>query len=141
MALVQWNPFRELDELLNRMYRPAGAVRGVTAEAWAPQVDISETPKEYMVKVDLPGVSKDDVKINVDHGVLTISGERKSSHEDKDARVHRIERSFGAYSRSFALPEDVVQEQITADSKDGILAVHLPKTEVKKPSARQITVQ
>jgi len=141
MSLVQWNPFREFDELLTRLHRPASATRGGTAEAWAPLVDISETPKEYLVKADLPGVRKEDLKVDVDNGVLTVSGERKSEQEDKDARLHRIERSFGAYSRSFSVPEDVLEEGITAECKDGILVIHLPKTDLKKTSTRQIAVQ
>lgn len=141
MSLVQWNPFREMDELLSRLQR-GGLVKGRTpGDAWAPAVDISETSKEYTVKAELPGVKKDDVKVNVENGVLTLSGERKSEHDEKDERFHRIERSYGAYSRSFSLPEDVAEDKIAAECKDGVLFIHLPKAEVKKPTAKQISVQ
>lgn len=140
MALVQWNPFREMDELLNRFQR-GGAVANRAGDAWAPAVDIAETPKEYTVKAELPGVKKEEVKVSVENGVLTISGERRSEHEEKDARVHRVERTYGAYSRSFSLPENVQQDAITAESNDGVLTVHLPKTEVKRSSTTQIKVQ
>ncbi|HZR34550.1 MAG TPA: Hsp20/alpha crystallin family protein [Nevskia sp.] len=141
MTLAQWNPFRELDELMSRLQRPSGVPRVRPEDSWAPMVDISETAREYTVTADLPGVKKEDVKVKVENGVLTISGERKSEQEDKDARLHRIERSFGAYSRSFSLPEDVLEDKITAEHKDGTLAVHLPKTDIKKAVAKQVAVQ
>jgi HSP20 family protein len=141
MALAQWNPFRELEELMTRLQRPAGAPRVRAEDSWAPVVDISESAREYTVSADLPGVKKEDVKVNVENGVLTVSGERKSEHEDKDARLHRVERVFGAYSRSFSLPEDVLEDKITAEHKDGTLIVHLPKTDIRKAAAKQVAVQ
>ena len=142
MALAQWNPFHELEDLMTRLQHPAGALRARAAgDSWAPVVDISETAKEYTVRADLPGVKKEDVKINVENGVLTVSGERKSEHEDKDARLHRVERSYGAYSRSFSLPEDVLEDKISAEYKDGTLVVRLPRTDIKKVGAKQIAVQ
>lgn len=145
MALVQWNPFREMDDLLARLQR--GVVRPGTLgaasalDAWAPAVDIVENDKEYAVNAELPGVKKEDVKIQVQNGVLTLSGERKSEREDKDGKYHRVERSYGAYSRSFVLPDDVLEDQIAADSKDGVITIHLPKTTVKKSAAIEVKVQ
>ena len=140
MQLTQWNPFREMDELL-RGFRPglARELPGPMAD-FAPAVDITEKDKEYLVKAQLPGVRKDDVKIELLNGVLTVSGERKYEKEDKDEKTHRIESSYGAFVRSFVVPEDVLAEKIIADYKDGILAVHLPKTDIKKPATKTIKV-
>ena len=139
MALVQWNPFREMDDLLTRfrtLARPAGEMTEFT-----PAMDIVESAKEYLVKGELPGIKKEDVKVEVANGVLTIAGERKFEKEEKDAKYHRIERSYGSFTRSFVLPEDVVGEKIAAEFKDGIVTVHLPKTEIKKVKTTQIKVQ
>lgn len=142
MSLVQWNPFREMDELLSRFQRNGGQLRsGASEDIWAPVVDISESPKQYTVKADLPGVKKEDVKISVENGVLTVSGERKSEVDDKSERCHRVERTYGAYSRSFSLPENVAQDKITAESKEGVLTVILPKTESKPATLMHIKVQ
>jgi len=141
MSLVQWNPFREMDELLSRIQRGNGRTPSSALEAWAPVVDIAENAKEYTVRAELPGVKKDDVKIQVQNGLLTLSGERKSEREDKDEKYHRIERSYGAYSRSFVLPDDVLQDKITADGNEGVITVHLPKTDIKKNAAVQVKVQ
>lgn len=142
MSLVQWNPFREFDDFLSHLTRAGNVLKGQSAgDNWLPAVDIGETPKEYTVEAELPGVKKEDVKIQVENGILTLSGERKSEQEDKDARFHRVERSYGAYSRSFSLPDDVVQDKITAESKDGVLIIRLPKTDIKKAAAKQIAIQ
>lgn len=140
MQLAQWNPFREMDELM-RGFRP-GFARDLPAPMadWAPAVDITEKDKEYLVKAQLPGVKKDDVKVELLNGVLTVSGERKYEKEDKDEKTHRIESAYGAFTRSFVVPEDVLAEKIAADYKDGILAVHLPKTDIKKPATKSIKV-
>lgn len=140
MQLAQWNPFREMDEML-RGFRP-GLSRELSAPLadWAPAVDISEKDKEYLVKAQLPGVKKDDVKVELLNGVLTLSGERKFEKEDQDEKQHRVESSYGCFVRSFVVPEDVLAEKIAADYKDGILAVHLPKTDIKKPATKTIKV-
>ena len=138
MQLAQWNPFREMDELLRTTRWP----RAETAPLadWAPAVDISEKDKEYLVKAQLPGVSKDDVKVEVLNGILTVSGERRFHKEDKDEKQHRIESAYGSFMRSFVVPEDVLAEKIAADYKDGILFVHLPKTDIKKPATKTIKI-
>lgn len=142
MSLVQWNPFREMDDLLARVQRNVSqSIAARTGnDAWAPAVNISETAKEYLVKVELPGVTKEQVKVEVQNGILTLAGERKFDHEDKDERHHRVELAFGAYSRSFVLPDDVLEEKISADYKDGILTVRLPKTDIKNGGTKQIKV-
>ena len=137
MQLTQWNPFREMDEMFRtyRLPRDTGPLADFT-----PAVDISEKDKEYLVKAQLPGVKKDDVRIEFMNGVLTLTGERKFEKEDKDEKTHRIESAFGAFARTFVVPEDVLTEKIAADFKDGILFVHLPKTDIKKPATKTIKV-
>lgn len=141
-SLNLWNPFHEMDDLLTRFqrgYTPSAAATAVGD--WAPRVDIAETDKEYTVKADLAGVKKEDVTIDVQNGVLTVSGERKFEKEEKDKKHHRVERAYGSFTRSFTLPDDVLEDKILADSKDGVITVHLPKTDIKKSSAKQIKVQ
>lgn len=145
MQLVQWNPFREMDDLMARFQRGfgrslAGTGNGDAQMALSPAVDISETPKEYVIKAELPGMKKEDVKVTVQNGVLSISGERKSETERKDETYHRIERSYGSFTRSFALPDDAVAERVTAESKDGVLTVCVGRSEAPKPKSIEIKV-
>jgi HSP20 family protein len=140
-SLNAWNPFREMDELLNRYRGSARSSEVAAVTDWSPSVDISETDKEYVVKADLAGVKKEDVKVDVQNGVLTLSGERKFEQEEKDQKHHRVERAYGSFTRSFTLPDNVLQDKISADSKDGVINVHLPKTDITKSSAKKIAVQ
>ena len=94
---------------------------------WSPSVDIVEDEKEILVKAELPEMKKEDVKVTVDQGVLTISGERKLEKEEKNKKYHRIESSYGSFLRSFTLPVAVLAEKVSAEFKDGMLKVHLPK--------------
>jgi HSP20 family protein len=149
MALVKWDPFRELEEMserLNRMIaRPSsnqavGQGREVmTVADWTPTVDISETEAEYAIKAELPEVKKEDVKVTVEDGVLTIQGERKQEKEEKGKKYHRIERSYGRFVRSFTLPDTVDEGKVRAEYAEGILNLHLPKSEKAKP--KQIDVK
>lgn len=149
MAIVKWDPFRELEDMsdrLNRVFnRPAVSRSGngketMTAADWSPVVDVLESEKEYVIKAELPEVKKDDVKITVQDGVLTIQGERKHEAEEKGKRFHRIERSYGAFIRSFSVPDFVDEEKVAAEFKDGVLSLHLPKTEKAKPRAIEVKV-
>lgn len=106
---------------------------------WSPAVDITEDDKEYLITADLPQISKDDVKVVVENGSLIIKGERRHEVEHKDKKVHRIERRYGSFYRSFTLPDDADGNRVSANFKDGVLRVTLPKSEEKKP--RQIEVQ
>lgn len=106
---------------------------------WAPLVDITEDPKEYLVKAELPEVKKDEIKISVQNDVLVISGERKYEKEEKDKKYHRIERAYGSFSRSFTIPEDADPEKVSAEFKEGVLHVHLPKSDRAK--AKSIAVK
>jgi HSP20 family protein len=148
-TLVKWNPFRELDELQNRLGSFFGGFpqRGgngngekLTLPDWSPSVDITEDENEYLVKTDLPEVKKDDVKVVVENGILSVSGERKSEKEEKKKKFHRIERSYGSFERTFALPDDADASKIVADFKDGVLKVHLPKSPTAKPKTIEVKV-
>ena len=107
---------------------------------WLPPVDIEENNREYVVKAELPEMKKEEVKLKVEGGTLTISGERKAEKEEKDKKYHRLERSYGTFQRSFTLPEGTSPEKISAEFKDGVLLVHLPKDEKAKPKAIEVTV-
>ena len=139
-SLEIWNPFRELDEVQNRLGNFFGGFpefgrlpRRLFGNGdaglpdWSPGVDISEDDKEYLIKADLPEMKKEEVKVTVENGVLSISGERKSEKEEKKKKFHRIERSFGTFLRTFTLPEDADEKKIAAEFKEGVLKVHLPR--------------
>jgi HSP20 family protein len=147
MTLIRWDPFADFGRLFNRM--PAGFVnsprlsleRSGKKLEWAPSTDISETEKEYLIRAELPAVRKEDVQVTFDDGIMTIKGERKQQSEDENERYHRTERAYGSFERSFSLPENVKVDAIRCESKDGILTVHIPKTETPKQKARQIAVR
>jgi HSP20 family protein len=126
-----------MSERLNRVFsRPTLRNTGkenLTVADWMPTVDISETESEYLIKAELPEVRKEDVKVTVENGVLTLQGERRQEKEEKGRRFHRVERSYGSFVRSFTLPESVDEGGVKAEYKDGVLALHLPKSEKVKP--------
>src|SRR5438876_5688337 len=135
-GMIRWDPrldpFKELEELTERFSRIFGRVpaRGesnreaLTVADWVPMVDIAEDDKEYLIKAEIPEVDKKDVKVTVQDGVLTIQGERKQEKEEKDKRFHRVERSYGTFVRTFSLPEDVAEDRMKAEFKDGVLLIH-----------------
>jgi HSP20 family protein len=146
-ALGKWNPFRELEEMQSRLSSLLGRtpLRGLGEEAmtvseWTPPVDITEDEKEYLIKAELPEVKKEDVKVTVEDGVLTITGERKFEKEQKDKKYHRIERAYGSFTRSFTLPDTAAGEKVSAEFKDGVLKVHLPKSPEAKPKSINVKV-
>jgi HSP20 family protein len=146
MAIVRWEPFRELATLQNEVNRlfntafdtPAPAGNGGTARRWMPAMDLVETGDHFVLRADLPGLAEDDVKIEVEDGVLTVSGERRSEHESKQEGYHRVERAFGAFSRSLTLPRGVNAEAVEATFDKGVLEVRIPKPEESKP--RRISI-
>lgn len=147
-SLVRWDPFRELDELQKRLSTLFGRAsvkkngeqeEALTVAEWAPLVDIAEDDNSYVIAAELPGLKKEEIKVGVQDDVLTISGERKYEKEEKDKKFHRVERAYGSFSRRFTIPENSDGEKVSAEFKDGILQVHLPKTETVKP--KQIEVQ
>lgn len=146
MKLERWNPLRELEEMserLNRMFTrgPMGtsSERFITAD-WSPSCDICELPEEYLVKVELPEVKKEDIKVTVEDGVMNIHGERRLEKEEKGKRYHRIERSYGSFARTFTLPHDVDDGKVKAEFKDGVLAVHVAKSAAPKQKAVDVKV-
>jgi len=149
MALIRWTPFEGVDDLFNRMMpsmmlRPGQrfgrADEGRMVVEWSPSADISETDKEYLIRAELPAVKKEDVKVAIDQGVITISGERKQQQEDKTEKYHRIETFQGTFSRGFALPDDVDTAAIRCESREGVLTVHLPKKVQKKSTPIEVKV-
>ena len=103
-------------------------------------MDITEDDKEYLINVELPEIKKEDVKVTVENGTLTISGERKFEKEEKDKKYHRVERAYGSFVRSFALPEGTDGSKVSADYKDGVLKVHLTKSEQVRPKSIEVKV-
>ena len=145
MNVVRWDPFGDFDTLFNRMLPkpfagwPRLAGDGGKLE-WSPSANISETEKEYLIRAELPAVKKEDVKVTVDQGMITIEGERKQQKEEKDEKIHRVESLYGSFMRSFSLPENVNVDAIRCEDKDGVLTVHIPKTETEKRKPKQIKV-
>jgi HSP20 family protein len=141
MALVRWEPARELGSLqseMNRLFNtffdtPTTARNGVAARRFVPSMDIVETDTHYVLTADLPGLSEEDVAIEVADNVLTLTGERASSHEEKKDGYRRVERSFGSFRRSLRIPEGVDADAITARFDKGVLEVKVPKPEQRKP--------
>lgn len=147
MAIVRFDPFREmaaLQDRVNRIFADAYSRRDddlMTRGSWTPPVDIYETDKhELVVKVELPDVARDDIALRVENNTLTISGEKKMANEVKEEQYHRVERSYGAFSRSFTLPPTVDASAISAEFKNGVLAVRLPYREEAKPRQIQVKV-
>jgi HSP20 family protein len=148
MDIVKWNPFREMEDIMNRyqrLMRHTLPQLGFESETdlekadWHPRVDIIETEKAYIVKAELPEVEKKDIDISVNQGLLTIRGERKREKEEKSKRFHRIERSYGNFSRSFRFPNEIEEDKIEADFKDGVLQITLPKS-AKAAKQKQISI-
>ena len=107
---------------------------------WAPAVDVQETDGEYVLKADLPEVKKEEVKVEMEDGILTIEGERKQEKEEKGKKFHRIERSYGKFVRRFALPTEVEAGAVRAEFKEGVLVVHLPKAATTRPKSIDVKV-
>jgi HSP20 family protein len=147
MALVRWTPMRniqsfqeEMNRMFNEFFRGGnGGEQGWLAGAWTPPVDIYETDDALVLKAELPGVSKDDVSIEIHNNTLILRGERKHEAEVKEDHYHRVERAYGTFQRSFVLPTMVDQEKVQASYHDGILELRLPKLESAKPRRIAIT--
>ncbi|WP_028061552.1 Hsp20/alpha crystallin family protein [Candidatus Solirubrobacter pratensis] len=146
MAIVRWEPLRELASLQNEMNRlfgtvfdaPATGGNGGTLRRWMPAMDLVETGDHFVLRADLPGLSEEDVNIEVEDNVLTVSGERKAEHETSEEGYHRVERAFGSFSRSLTLPEGVDPQSVAASFDRGVLEITIPKPEQRKP--RKISI-
>jgi len=148
MAIVRWDPFRELNAVQERMNRLFGDVYRAADDdvmrrgAWMPPVDIYDSGNhELVIKAELPDMNKDDIEITVENNTLTLRGEKKMDSTMKDECCHRIERTYGAFSRSFSLPTTVDTSKVGADYKNGVLTITLPVREEAKPKQIQVHVQ
>ncbi|MBN7769904.1 Hsp20/alpha crystallin family protein [Marinobacter daepoensis] len=148
--ITRWNPISEFEDMMNRYNRMFGLARAngeregkdlFSRSDWAPAVDIKETPEAFLVEAELPGMAKEDVKVTVHDGVLTIQGERKSEEESNDKKLHRIERFYGSFTRRFTLPDNVDENSVTAGFKDGLLTLKIQKAEPKEPKAIEVEVR
>ena len=158
MSIIRWSPVRdltpwsvdfasdfsqlhrEMNRMLDTFFRGGVADDGSFGNFWSPAVDIREREDAYLVEVELPGLTKDDVKITMENNILTIQGEKKHEKEEKRGDYHRTERVYGSFQRSFTLPSSVKNDKIEAQYKNGILTVTLPKVEEAKPKAIEVKV-
>jgi HSP20 family protein len=150
MALIRWEPARELQSVqseINRLFNtlfeaPTSAAQGQSPaqRRWIPAMDLVENEHDFVLRADLPGISEGDLKIEFQDNVLTVSGERKAEHEERREGYYRIERSSGSFSRSLTLPEGVDPEAVTASFDRGVLEVHVPKPQARKPQRIEIAV-
>jgi HSP20 family protein len=147
MNLVRWDPFPNVDEMFSRMMPAFGRwprfglpSNGEKVE-WSPSANISETEKEFLIRAELPAVKKEDVRVTIDQGLITIEGERKQEKEDKTEKYHRVESFYGSFTRAFSLPDNASTDGIRCESKDGVLTVHIPKLKAEAPKAKQIKVE
>ena len=147
MALIHWEPVAELTTIQNEMNRlfntvfdqPGRPARGNSAaRRWVPAMDLVEAGDYYVLRADLPGLSDDDVEIEIESNVLTISGERNAEHEDHEDGYYRVERAFGSFARSLTLPEGIDAEGVQAQFDRGVLEIRIPKPEQRKP--RKVTI-
>lgn len=148
MNLVKWDPFSELEEVssrLNRIFGRPAEREEIDRELlkgadWTPPADISETESVYLIRADLPGVSKNDVKVSVQDGMLSIQGERRRNEEEKGRKFHRVECSYGSFARSFRMPADTDESSVKAEFKEGVLSITLSKSEKARHKAVSISV-
>lgn len=150
-GLDEWDPFREMEQMrrsMDRLFRDSfqrGMSRSglVPSLIYNPDVDLRETDSEYVVRLDLPGIDKDKISVKVQNGMLVLSGERSAENEQssEDGAFYRTERSFGSFVRSFPLPPDADAQKMTAESKNGVLTVHIPKSAERRPADSSIPVQ
>ena len=145
MAIVRWEPLRELSSLqseMNRLFNtafdaPSGS-SGPALRRWVPAMDLVESGDQFVLRADLPGMSEEDIQIELEDGTLTVSGERKAEHKESKDSFQRIERAFGSFSRSLTLPDGVDAEAVSASFDRGVLEVQIPKPEQHKP--RKISI-
>jgi len=143
MNLVSWSPFSELDSLFDRYARDVANMRGLRADSklsWRPAASIVENQNEYVVSADLPAVRREDVKVTIENNVLSIQGERRLEKTAEEETEHRRETFHGIFERRFSLPDDADAQAISAESRDGVLTVRIPKVKPSKPEVRSIEV-
>ena len=146
MNVIRWEPFGAMDDMFNRfpsLFEKWARLSGTGEKGvgWAPSVDISETDQEYLIRASLPAVKKEDVNVTVEDGMLTLSGSRRQQQEQQGEKFHKVETFYGSFSRSFTLPEAIDAAAISAESKDGVLTIHVPKTRAEISKPKTIKVQ
>ena len=147
-GMINQDSLRELENMsqrLNGVLRGRGTPREDREEAmaladWIPMVDVVETEGEFLLHAELPGVEKNDVKLSIERGILTLAGQRDQPKEEKGRRYHRVERTYGRFARSYTMPELVDEQKLTAEFRNGVLTVHLPKSEKAKPKSIEVQV-
>ncbi len=140
-TLSIWNPIHEMDELFHNRLASVLGGEGAQSVAWSPVVDIEETELNYLIRAELPGLSKEKVKVTVEDGVLTLSGERDLERKVEGKTFHHIERSHGTFTRSFTLPENAEAESVSANYKDGLLEIRVAKSEEALPKSIEVRVE
>ena len=140
-TLSIWNPIHQMDELFHNRLASVLGGEGAQSGAWSPMVDIEETELNYLIRAELPGLSKEKVKVTVEDGVLTLSGERDLEREVEGKTFHHIERSHGTFTRSFTLPENADAESVSANYKDGLLEIRVAKSEEALPKSIEVRVE
>ena len=140
-TLSIWNPIHEMDELFHNRLASVLGGEGAQSAAWSPVVDIEETELNYLIRAELPGLSKKNVKVVVEDGVLTLSGERDLERKVEGKTFHHIERSHGTFTRSFTLPENAEAESVSANYKDGLLEIRVAKSEEALPKSIEVRVE
>jgi HSP20 family protein len=140
-TLSIWNPIHEMDDLFHNRLASVLGGEGLQSAAWSPVVDIEESAEAYTIRAELPGLSKEKVKVTVENGVLTLSGERDLERRVETKTFHRVERSHGTFTRSFTLPDDVGSESVAANFKDGLLEIQIAKREVELPKSIEVRVE
>ena len=140
-TLSIWNPIHEMDELFHNHLASVLGGEGAQSGVWSPMVDIEETELNYLIRAELPGLSKKSVKVVVEDGVLTLSGERDLERKVEGKTFHRIERSHGTFTRSFTLPENADAESVSANYKEGLLEIQVAKCEEALPKSIEVRVE
>ena len=153
-AMMNPDTLRDLENMSDRINRllargsradssrdeSSGRDESMALVEWVPVVDVMETDEDFQIRAELPGVEKEDVKLSVENGVLTISGHREQEKEEKGKRYHKIERAYGSFARSFTMPDVVDEQKVTAEFKNGVLTVRLPKSEKARPKSIEVRI-
>ncbi|MFM1886043.1 MAG: hypothetical protein RL026_1200 [Pseudomonadota bacterium] len=141
MSIMRWEPFGAIDDIFGRWPRLQLPKSIESKLEWSPSANISESDSEYLIRAELPAVKKDDIKVSVHDGIVTLQGERRQKTEEKSEKLHRVESVYGSFSRSFSLPENADAAAIRCETQDGVLTVRIPKTKKSSSQPRQIPVE
>lgn len=145
MRLMKWDPLREVEDVFERFSKTLawpkkGGEEVMATNDWAPRADVMETEKDFVIKVEVPEVKKEDIKVLLENGVLSVKGERKMEKEEKEKKFHRVERYYGQFTRAFRMPDNVDEKNVSASFKDGILNISIQKKEKALPKGQEIKI-